>query len=205
MPPQQGSSSPFGRLRTRRLVLALRGGGINAPDDAPGPTPFDHKFGGQGIAPAYYMNSHLPRTESPLSGYRAKVPPVNSACRPFSSCCWLHCNSLTFCPPLLSVGPADAEHQEEEECRPRRGWVEQQNVDDDGWWDSIGGQGGGGSGSKPVSRGLVLLDLDKCSIFGNDGNDLGIAMQWMECTYESVRELYRLLIRSQNPATMPQK
>jgi hypothetical protein len=61
---------------------------------------------------------------------------------PLIACCWMHCNLLTMGPPLLSVGPADAEHQAKEERRPRRGWLEQQNDDDDGRWDSIGGQGG---------------------------------------------------------------
>mmetsp|Transcript_7821 Transcript_7821/g.23532 ORF Transcript_7821/g.23532 Transcript_7821/m.23532 type:complete len:429 (+) Transcript_7821:219-1505(+) len=40
----------------------------------------------------------------------------------------------------------------------------------------------------------IFLDLDKTCLFGNDGNDLGIAMQWMERPLNSVRELYRLLI-----------
>jgi len=26
----------------------------------------------------------------------------------------------------------------------------------------------------------MFVDLDKASIFGNDGNDFGIALQWME-------------------------
>ena len=58
-------------------------------------------------------------------------------------------------------------------------------------------KGCGAATLRQVDSGLVLLDLDKCSIFGNDGNDLGIALQWMECPYQSVRELYSLLVSPQ--------
>jgi hypothetical protein len=46
----------------------------------------------------------------------------------------------------------------------------------------------------------IMLDLDKTCLFGNDGNDLGIALQWMERPHETVKELYHLLI---NPALRP--
>jgi hypothetical protein len=45
-----------------------------------------------------------------------------------------------------------------------------------------------------------MLDLDKTCLFGNDGNDLGIALQWMERPHEIVKELYHLLL---NPALQP--
>jgi hypothetical protein len=38
---------------------------------------------------------------------------------------------------------------------------------------------------------VFMLDLDKCSLFGNDGNDLGIALQWMDRSYDDVLALYR--------------
>ena len=41
---------------------------------------------------------------------------------------------------------------------------------------------------------MLMLDLDKCALFGNDGNDLGIALQWMDRPHEDVLELYRLLL-----------
>mmetsp|Transcript_49279 Transcript_49279/g.154603 ORF Transcript_49279/g.154603 Transcript_49279/m.154603 type:complete len:586 (+) Transcript_49279:313-2070(+) len=51
-----------------------------------------------------------------------------------------------------------------------------------------------------VDEVVMFLDLDKCTIFGNDGNDLGIALQWMEKPYEDVVELYRHLV---NPCLKP--
>ena len=48
--------------------------------------------------------------------------------------------------------------------------------------------------SLPGPEGVLLLDLDKCSIMGSDGNDLGIAMQWMNQSQEAVTELYRMLL-----------
>ena len=39
-----------------------------------------------------------------------------------------------------------------------------------------------------------MLDLDKCTLYGNDGNDLGIALQWMDRGYDEVLDLYRLLV-----------
>eukprot|EP00961_Rhodomonas_salina_P064934 873588-Rhodomonas_salina.2 len=44
-----------------------------------------------------------------------------------------------------------------------------------------------------VEEAVLLLDLDKCSFYGNDGNDLGIALQWMDKGYDDVMQLYRLL------------
>ena len=41
---------------------------------------------------------------------------------------------------------------------------------------------------------VFMLDLDKCTLFGNDGNDLGIALQWMDRGYDEVLDLYRLLV-----------
>jgi len=41
----------------------------------------------------------------------------------------------------------------------------------------------GGAGGQPAAAGekvkeaVMMIDLDKCAIFGNDGNDLGIALQ----------------------------
>ena len=46
----------------------------------------------------------------------------------------------------------------------------------------------------------IMLDLDKTCLFGNDGNDLGIALQWMERPLHVVQELYDLLL---NPALKP--
>ena len=40
----------------------------------------------------------------------------------------------------------------------------------------------------------MMLDLDKTALYGNDGNDLGIALQWMDKDYSKVKELYRKLI-----------
>mmetsp|Transcript_5060 Transcript_5060/g.8138 ORF Transcript_5060/g.8138 Transcript_5060/m.8138 type:complete len:742 (+) Transcript_5060:95-2320(+) len=41
---------------------------------------------------------------------------------------------------------------------------------------------------------VLILDLDKTTIYGNDGNDLGIALQWMEKPVNSVKDLYGLLL-----------
>jgi len=40
----------------------------------------------------------------------------------------------------------------------------------------------------------LMIDLDKTALFGNDGNDLGIALQWMHKDFSKVQELYKLLI-----------
>jgi len=50
---------------------------------------------------------------------------------------------------------------------------------------------------KPVDEIVCFLDLDKCSIFGQDGNDLPIAMQWMQKPERSIVELYRRLLNPQ--------
>ncbi|EKX45777.1 hypothetical protein GUITHDRAFT_108230 [Guillardia theta CCMP2712] len=45
----------------------------------------------------------------------------------------------------------------------------------------------------------LLVDIDKAAIFGNDGNDLGLAFQWMGNSRESMKELYHRLL---NPLLM---
>ena len=50
---------------------------------------------------------------------------------------------------------------------------------------------------RPQSRGgklTLMLDLDKTVLYGNDGNDLGVALQWMDKTFAKVEELYKQLI-----------
>ena len=37
----------------------------------------------------------------------------------------------------------------------------------------------------------LMLDLDKTTLYGNDGNDLGVALQWMDKDEVTVGELYR--------------
>jgi len=39
-----------------------------------------------------------------------------------------------------------------------------------------------------------MLDLDKTCLFGNDGNDLGLSLQWMDKSPQVVRELYRRIV-----------
>jgi len=53
---------------------------------------------------------------------------------------------------------------------------------------------------KPLDELVFFLDLDKCAIYGQDGNDLAIAMQWMHRPVEALRGLYRRLI---NPQLLP--
>uniref|UniRef100_A0A7S0QN91 Uncharacterized protein n=1 Tax=Cryptomonas curvata TaxID=233186 RepID=A0A7S0QN91_9CRYP len=55
-------------------------------------------------------------------------------------------------------------------------------------------------GSRHLEDGCIMLDLDKTCLFGNDGNDLGIALQWMEKPIEDVQALYQHLV---NPALRP--
>jgi len=43
-------------------------------------------------------------------------------------------------------------------------------------------------------RTTFMLDLDKTCLFGNDGNDLGLSLQWMGKSPEIVRELYTRLV-----------
>eukprot|EP00286_Rhodomonas_abbreviata_P001304 CAMPEP_0181289830 /NCGR_PEP_ID=MMETSP1101-20121128/1093_1 /TAXON_ID=46948 /ORGANISM="Rhodomonas abbreviata, Strain Caron Lab Isolate" /LENGTH=401 /DNA_ID=CAMNT_0023394081 /DNA_START=189 /DNA_END=1394 /DNA_ORIENTATION=- len=45
-----------------------------------------------------------------------------------------------------------------------------------------------------VDHAVLILDLDKTCLWGNDGNDLGIAMQWMEKPESTVRQLYKRII-----------
>jgi hypothetical protein len=40
----------------------------------------------------------------------------------------------------------------------------------------------------------LMLDLDKTVLYGNDGNDLGVALQWMDKDFSTVQELYKQLI-----------
>jgi hypothetical protein len=56
-------------------------------------------------------------------------------------------------------------------------------------------------GREKVEEAVLVLDLDKCSFWGSDGNDLGIALQWMEKGPELVHELYRMLLNPQVKAT----
>ena len=46
----------------------------------------------------------------------------------------------------------------------------------------------------------VTQDLDKCSIFGNDVNDLGVAMQWLNKTEDAVAGLYGILVNPSLPS-----
>eukprot|EP00961_Rhodomonas_salina_P142787 1922164-Rhodomonas_salina.1 len=50
------------------------------------------------------------------------------------------------------------------------------------------------TGQTLASDAVMLLDLDKTTIFGNDGNDIGLALQWMNRPKESLDELYRTLV-----------
>ena len=61
---------------------------------------------------------------------------------------------------------------------------------------------GGGALPEGTPHGKVtmMLDLDKTCLWGNDGNDLGLSLQWMEKPPELVRELYSLLV---HPALQP--
>lgn len=47
---------------------------------------------------------------------------------------------------------------------------------------------------KCVDEVNMFLDLDKAAIWGNDGNDFGIALQWMERPYADVLALYKHLL-----------
>ena len=41
----------------------------------------------------------------------------------------------------------------------------------------------------PRGKVTLMLDLDKTCLWGNDGNDLGLSLQWMDKPPELVREL----------------
>jgi len=56
-------------------------------------------------------------------------------------------------------------------------------------------------GTNKVEEAVLVLDLDKCSFWGSDGNDLGIALQWMEKSPDLVHQLYSLLLNPQVKAT----
>mmetsp|Transcript_38518 Transcript_38518/g.78998 ORF Transcript_38518/g.78998 Transcript_38518/m.78998 type:complete len:144 (+) Transcript_38518:120-551(+) len=49
---------------------------------------------------------------------------------------------------------------------------------------------------------VFLLDLDKTALFGNDGNDLGMALQWMEQPHEVVAELYKKIGQPLHPPSI---
>ena len=57
------------------------------------------------------------------------------------------------------------------------------------------------AGRGMVEEAVLVLDLDKCSFYGSDGNDLGIALQWMERGPDLVHQLYSLLLNPQVKAT----
>ena len=59
---------------------------------------------------------------------------------------------------------------------------------------SVAGEAGG---QGKQSRMTLMLDLDKTCLFGNDGNDLGLCLQYMSKGREAVQELYNRII---NPA-----
>jgi len=50
---------------------------------------------------------------------------------------------------------------------------------------------------KPINELVCFLDLDKCSIYGQDGNDLTIACQWMQGGMEKLCGLYRRMVNPQ--------
>lgn len=43
-------------------------------------------------------------------------------------------------------------------------------------------------------RVTLMIDLDFTALYGNDGNDLGLALQWMDKDPSVVEELYAKLI-----------
>jgi len=45
-----------------------------------------------------------------------------------------------------------------------------------------------------IEHATVMLDLDKTCIYGNDGNDLPMALQWADASADLVCDLYRLLL-----------
>ncbi|MGB1601404.1 MAG: hypothetical protein ACPIOQ_52200, partial [Promethearchaeia archaeon] len=49
-------------------------------------------------------------------------------------------------------------------------------------------------GGTCVDQVVMFVDIDKAAIFGNDGNDFGIALQWMERPHADVVALYKLLL-----------
>ena len=50
-------------------------------------------------------------------------------------------------------------------------------------------------------RMTLVLDLDKTVLYGNDGNDLGVALQWMDKDHSTVEDLYSKLINPNLRAT----
>jgi hypothetical protein len=47
---------------------------------------------------------------------------------------------------------------------------------------------------EPVQNAVLMLDLDETCIYGNDGNDLPLAMQWMGRPTSEIQQLYKLLV-----------
>lgn len=54
---------------------------------------------------------------------------------------------------------------------------------------SVGRCGGG-----DMNRMTLMIDLDHTSIYGNDGNDLGLALQWVRKDHFALDELYQNLV-----------
>ena len=50
------------------------------------------------------------------------------------------------------------------------------------------------AGGELLDEVVMFLDLDQAAIFGNDGNDFGIMLQWMDHPHASIVELYHLLL-----------
>eukprot|EP00290_Baffinella_frigidus_P021353 CAMPEP_0180192822 /NCGR_PEP_ID=MMETSP0987-20121128/2174_1 /TAXON_ID=697907 /ORGANISM="non described non described, Strain CCMP2293" /LENGTH=475 /DNA_ID=CAMNT_0022147453 /DNA_START=57 /DNA_END=1484 /DNA_ORIENTATION=+ len=48
--------------------------------------------------------------------------------------------------------------------------------------------------SGKVPHAVVMLDLDKTSLYGNDGNDLPLSLQWQDKPHSVVEQLYKLLV-----------
>ena len=60
--------------------------------------------------------------------------------------------------------------------------------------EAAGAAGAAVAAAPPRGRATLMLDLDKTCLWGNDGNDLGLSLQWMEKPPELVRELYAKLV-----------
>lgn len=63
-----------------------------------------------------------------------------------------------------------------------------------GLWSEVLSRESFGDQRAVDSEVIFFLDLDKCAFFGNDANDLGVAMQWMDKSYDELVSLYRLLL-----------
>eukprot|EP00961_Rhodomonas_salina_P106107 1429191-Rhodomonas_salina.1 len=51
-----------------------------------------------------------------------------------------------------------------------------------------------GMKGRVVDEAVLVLDLDKTALLGSDGNDLGLALQWMEKPPSVVKELYSRIL-----------